>query len=97
MGPNGEYRLSEVSINLLDDEVRFSARLEGPAGKNAWARVWISDAEGTLGEAASPMVRIGEAVTLDVPLPASTKGCVAYMRIESAPLQTEHVVSLSLG
>lgn len=96
MGPHGEYRLADVSITTLDGQARFSARVVGPAGKTAWARAWISNEQGTLSEAASPMLLTDDIVTLDVTLPESTEGCTAYMRIESAPLQTEHVVSLKL-
>ena len=93
MGPQGAYRLSDVSMVVIDGYARFSALLIGPDSKNVWARAWIGSDQGTLGETSSPKHLAGEAVTLDVPLPASTRGYAAYMRIESAPLQTEHVVS----
>lgn len=97
MGPHGEYRLADVSIATIDGRARFSARLIGPIGRSVWARAWISSDEGTLGETASPMAFAEETVMLDVPLPSSIEGCSAYMRIESAPLQTEHVVAIRLG
>ena len=96
MGPHGEYRLADVALDTTGDSARFSAKLMGPNQANVWARAWISNDQGTISEAASPMHLAGDRVTLDVPLPASTEGCEAYMRLESAPLETEHVVKLRL-
>jgi len=79
-------------MTVQEGDARFSARLMGPSGKDVWARAWIGNDEGTLEEAASPKALAGETITLNVSLPASTQGCSAYMRIESSPLQTEHVV-----
>jgi len=96
MGPHGEYRLSDVALDITGGSARFSAKLIGPQQANVWARAWISNDQGTISETASQMHPAGDRVTLDVPLPASTEGCEAYMRLESAPLETEHVVKLRL-
>jgi hypothetical protein len=75
---------------------RFSAVLNGPAGQPVWARAWRSTEAGTLSEAASPQMTAGDAVVLHVPWPLGEEPRFAYIRIESAPLKTEHVVGARL-
>ena len=76
----------------------FKARLNGPEEQPVWARAWLSTEAGTLAEAASPQLKAGGEVTLKVTLQTSTSESPqhAYMRIESAPLKTEHVVAMKL-
>ena len=52
---------------------------------------------GTLEESASPQSRAGDDVTLEVMVQRSESPQSAYMRIESAPLKTAHVVTLKLN
>jgi hypothetical protein len=59
-------------------------------------RAWLSTEAGTLAEAASPQITAGDGISLEVTLQTSESPQFAYMRIESAPLQTEHVVMLKL-
>jgi len=53
--------------------------------------------DGTLAEAASPCLHAGDRVTLTVILHDSRIPENAFMRIESAPLATEHVVAIKLA
>ena len=75
----------------------FKAKLSGPEGKPVWARAWLSTEAGTLAEAASPQMAAGDEVVLEVTLRTAESPQFAYMRIESAPLKTEHVVMLKLA
>jgi hypothetical protein len=61
-----------------------------------WARAWLSTEAGTLAESASLQLKSGDEVTLQVVLGSSESPEYAYMRIESTPLNTEHVVALKL-
>jgi hypothetical protein len=45
---------------------------------------------------ASPQMTAGDEVTLEVGLQTTESPQFAYMRIESVPLQTEHVVMMKL-
>jgi hypothetical protein len=74
----------------------FTAKANGPAGAPVWVRAWLSSEAGTLAETASPQLTAGENVTLELTLRNSELPQTAYMRIESAPLNTEHVVALKL-
>jgi len=95
--PSHGYSLSEVRLDIPSPTVAiFKARLNGPADKPVWARAWLSTEVGTLAESASPELRSGDEVTLEVVLRSSESPGYAYMRIESAPLNTEHVVGLKL-
>lgn len=93
--PSGEYCLSDVTLELKDGEAIFYARLCGPTNAKVWMRAWISDEFKTLSETASDALAVGDAITLAVAipdnLPAEGTG-LAAIRIESAPLQTEHVL-----
>jgi hypothetical protein len=96
--PSHGYSLSEVRLDIPSPTVAiFKARLNGPAGVPVWARAWLSTEVGTLAESASPELRSGDEVKLEVVLGSSESPGYAYMRIESAPLNTEHVVGLKLG
>jgi hypothetical protein len=98
MGPCHGYSLSDVQINIPNPMTAiFQARLNGPEEQPVWARAWLSTEAGTLAEAASPQLRTGGEVTLKVTLQTSELPQYAYMRIESAPLNTEHVVGLKLA
>jgi len=55
-------------------------------------RAWLSIEAGTLAEASSPRLMAGDHVTLR----SAESPQDAYVRIESAPLKTEHVVVLRL-
>ncbi len=89
--------MSDVRLNMPNPEIAiFTAKLNGPAGAPVWVRAWLSTEAGTLAETASPQLTAGEHVTLEVKLPGTESPETAYMRIESAPLKTEHVVALRL-
>ena len=95
--PSGGYSLSDVRLEIPNPTTAiFKARLNGPEGAPVWVRAWLSTEAGTLAEAASHQLRAGDSVTLEVMLQSSESPQSAYMRIESAPLKTEHVVVLNL-
>ena len=97
LSPSHAYSLSEVRLDVPNPTVAiFKARLNGPAGMPVWARAWLSTEAGTLAESASPQLKSGDEVTLQVVLGRTESPEYAYMRIESAPLNTEHVVALKL-
>ncbi len=95
--PAHGYSLSDVRLDIPSASVAiFRAKLNGPAGKPVWARAWLSTEAGTLAESVSAQLTSGDEVTLDVVLPGPESPQYAYMRIESVPLRTEHVVGLKL-
>ena len=97
MGPCHGYSLSDVQLNILNPMTAiFKAKLNGPGGKPVWARAWLSTEAGTLAESASPQLQAGDEVILEVILRTSESPQYAYMRVESAPLNTEHVVALKI-
>ena len=95
--PTQGYSLSDVRLEIPNATTAiFKATLNGPKGKPAWARAWLSTEAGTLAESASPQLTTGDQVTLEVTLQRAESPQTAYLRIESAPLKTEHVVALKL-
>jgi hypothetical protein len=95
--PSHGYSLSGVRLEIPNATTAiFKARLNGPEGSPVWARAWLSTEAGTLAETASPQLMAGQEVTLQVMLRSPESPQCAYMRIESAPLKTEHVVGLRL-
>ncbi len=95
--PAHGYFLSDVRLEVPNPTTAiFKAMLNAPEGKPVWARAWLSTEAGTLAEGASQQMTAGDEVTLEVKLQTSESPQFAYMRIESAPLQTEHVVILKL-
>ena len=91
------YSLGNVLLDIPNPATAvFHATLHGPAGAPVWVRAWLSTAAGTLAEAASAQLTAGGNVTLAVTLQSAESPEHAYLRIESAPLQTEHVVALKL-
>jgi hypothetical protein len=95
--PSQGYSLSDVQLKIPDPETAiFKARLNAPSGAPVWARAWLSNEAGTLAEAVSPQLVAGDSVTLELALLSLESPQTAYMRIESAPLRTEHVVALKL-
>jgi len=103
--PSGEspqtsktYFLSDVSLNIPSaDTAIFQAKLNGPVGSQVWTRAWLSnEIDGTLAETASPPLNAGDVATLTVILQDNRIPEFAWMRIESAPLATEHVVGIKL-
>lgn len=92
------YFLSDVLVEIpRADTASFRAKLNGPAGAQVWARAWLSnEGDGTLAETVSPVLKAGETVTLSVVLRDRRVPENAFMRIESAPLATEHVVGIRL-
>jgi hypothetical protein len=96
--PSRGYFLSNVQLDIPNPSIAvFKAKLNGPEGKSVWARAWLSSETGTLAESASPELKSGDEVTLEVTLRTRESPQYAYMRIESAPLHTEHVVALKLA
>jgi hypothetical protein len=97
MRPAHGYFLIDVRLAIPNSTTAvFKAKLNGPEGKPVWARAWLSTEEETLAEAASAEMRVGDEVVLEVVLRTAEEPSAAYMRIESAPLETEHVVGLKL-
>src|SRR5262249_53889584 len=95
--PSRGYSLSNVRLDIPSPTTAiFKATLNGPAGSPVWVRAWLSTEAGTLAESASPQLKAGDQVTLQVMLQSPESPQHAYMRIESAPLNTEHVVGLKL-
>jgi hypothetical protein len=95
--PSQGYSLSAVRLDIPNPTTAiFKAKLNGPEGAPVWARAWLSAEAGTLAETASHQLRAGDDVTLEVVLQSPESPQNAYMRIESAPLKTEHVVVLKL-
>jgi hypothetical protein len=91
------YSLSDVRLEIPNPTTAiFKARLNGPEGSPVWARAWFSTEAGTLAETASPRMTAGDELTLQVMIKGPESPEYAYMRIESAPLKTEHVVGLRL-
>jgi hypothetical protein len=98
MPPSRGYSLSDIRLDIPSPTIAiFKAKLNAPEGKPVWARAWLSTEAGTLGESASPQLMAGDEVTLEVTLESPESPQFAYMRIESAPLATEHVVGLKLA
>jgi len=96
--PSQDYSLSDVRLEIPNPTTAiFKAKVNGPDGAPVWARAWLSTEAGTLAESASHQLRAGDHVTLEVILRSSESPRSAYMRIESAPLKTEHVVVLKLN
>jgi hypothetical protein len=95
--PSHGYSLSEIGLEIPNPATAiFKARLNGPDGAPVWVRAWLSTEAGTLAETALPQRMAGDHVTLEVTLRSAESPQTAYMRIESAPLKTEHVVALKL-
>jgi len=95
--PSQDYSLSDVRLDIPNPTTAiFNARLNGPQGAPVWVRAWLSTEIGTLAETASPRLTAGDRVTLEVTLRSAESPQNAYMRIESAPLKTKHVVGLKL-
>jgi hypothetical protein len=92
------YFLSDVGLDIPSSHTAvFCAKLNGPVGSQVWARAWLSNqTDGTLAEAESPPLNAGEVVTLTVMLQGDRVPEYAFIRIESAPLTTEHVVGIKL-
>ncbi len=93
---SGDYRLEGVRLDIPNETTAvFRGTLVGPDGSRVWARAWLSnETDGTLAEAASPEMVSGDEVSLTVTLSSDDVPELACMRIESAPLETEHVVCL---
>ena len=91
--PSRGYSLADVLLEIRNPTTAlFKAKLDGPEGAPVWVRAWLSTEAGTLAETASHQLRAGEYVTLEVMLQSPESPQSAYLRIESAPLKTEHVV-----
>jgi len=95
--PAHGYFLSDAQLEIPNPTTAiFKATLNGPKGAPVWARAWLSTEAGTLAEIASPQMTAGETITLEVKLRGHEAPQYAYLRIESAPLKTEHVLVLKL-
>ena len=96
--PASAYFLSDVSVDIPSaDTAVFRAKLNGPTDSKVWARAWLSnEMDGTLAEVASERLEAGNSTTLTVKLNDQRIPENACIRIESAPLATEHVVIIKL-
>jgi len=94
----GDYRLEGVRLDIPDEaSAVFCGTLIGPEGSKVWARAWLSnEVDGTLAEKATGAMMCGDEVILTVTLSGDHVPELACMRIESAPFETRHVVSLRL-
>ena len=91
------YWLSDVRLEIPNSSTAiFRAKANGPKGRAVWARAWLATEAGTLAEASSPQLQAGDDIKLEVTLKGPESPQSAYMRIESAPLKTEHIVLLKL-
>src|SRR4051812_28783238 len=96
--PSRGYSLSDVRLDIPNPTTAiFKAKLNAPKGAPVWVRAWLSTEAGTLAETASPQMLSGDDVTLEVTLRSTESPQSAYMRIESEPLKTEHVVILTFS
>lgn len=99
LAAQGEYRISEVRLEISEGLAVFHPTLTGPGGAQVWARAWLSDEDGTLSETATEALVSGAQPAIAVRLPEHMQAhhdYLAVIRIESAPLQTEHVLSKKL-
>jgi hypothetical protein len=95
--PARGYSLGDIRLQIPNPATAiFEATLNGPEGMPVWARAWLSTEAGTLAEAASPQLKAGDSITLEVTLQSAESPQYAYVRIESAPLKTEHIAVLKL-
>ncbi len=94
---HNDYSLRDARLDIPNPTTAvFNATLNGPPGSPVWARAWLSTEAGTLAETASPQLTAGDEVVLEVTFQGTEPPQNAYMRIESEPLKTEHVVILKL-
>ena len=92
------YFLSDVTLEIPNQNTAvFRTRLNGPPDSKVWVRAWLStELDGTLAEVASEPLNAGEFTTLTVKLHDPRIPENACIRIESAPLATEHVAIIKL-
>jgi len=92
------YWLSQARLDMANPMLAiFTARLNGPDGMPVWARAWLSTEAGTVAESASSQLKAGDEITLEVALSGAISPQFAYLRIESSPLHTEHVIVRKLA
>ena len=94
------YTLSKVEVSMKDKVVHVEANCSGPRGAMVWARAWLSNELGTLSETSIEPVIAGSPISIDVTIPNGINAMnqhTVYVRVESAPLQTEHVVAVPIG
>lgn len=99
LAAQGEYCISKVRLEVSRELAVFHPTLTGPDGAQVWARAWLSDEDGTLSETATKALVSGAEPAIAVRIPenlSSSHDYLAVIRIESAPLQTEHVLSKKL-
>ena len=90
--------MSDVGLEIPSaDTAVFTGTLNGPSDSPVWARAWLaSELDGTVAEAASQRLKTGDTVMLTVTLRDHRVPENAFIRIESAPFKTEHVVWIKL-
>jgi hypothetical protein len=94
------YTLSNVEVSVQHKMVHVVARGSGPQGAMAWVRAWLSNELRTLSETSIEPVKAGSFISIDVPMPNlidPNDHHTVYVRIESSPLHTEHVVSVPVS
>jgi len=94
-----EYSLADVRADVVDGAIRISALAHGPKDSSVWVRAWLSNQSRTLSETALDPVDAGTSVVVDVPIPTGLDpddAYAAYIRIESAPLETRQVVAIPI-
>ena len=92
------YCLADVRLSIPDSVTAiFHMKLLGPSEARVWVRAWLAnEIDGTLAETATGPWITGQEVSLTVTLNDHREPEAAYIRIESAPLCTEHVVCIRL-
>lgn len=93
------YALSEIKLSVSDNTINVEATCNGPQDALIWTRAWLSNEVGTLSETAIEPVEAGSRVLIGIPIPEKIEPQdrhTVYIRNESAPLQTEHVVSIPI-
>ena len=96
--PDGVYSLLDVKFEIRDPSTAvFSAIVEAPPESSPWVRCWVSNAiEGTLAQAEQSEVTPGAEIRLNIELTTESVPELACIRIESAPLATEHTLHVRL-
>ncbi|NRA38076.1 MAG: hypothetical protein HRU15_08055 [Planctomycetes bacterium] len=93
--PKGEYSIIDGQLTVGPGRaLRLSCKVLAPEGETVCVRSWASNEDCTLDEdvAANSEVEI----ELDVPADKALSGeYIACLRLESAPLKTEHTVHVN--
>ena len=94
------FEVAEPGVEILDElSARLVAEFRGPSGSQVIGRAWISDADGTMVDGETGVVRAGnrEMIELTIPRVKVQNGdLIACMRVEWPHYQTKHVIKCTL-